>query len=167
MQEHGAKLRSPAFFLRKARADDAEGILECLALAFAPFREAYTPGAFSDTVLSSETIPRRMVEMSMLVAVGVEGEIAGCIAYKLNQEKEGRLRGMAVRPEFLGSGAAQSLLEWAEKELRKLGCERVTLNTTAPLTRAMRFYERNGFRRSGTTSDFFAMPLFEYLKILE
>ncbi len=32
--------------------------------------------------------------------------------------------------------------------------------------RAIRFYERNGFRPSGKIKDFFAMPLFEYVKIL-
>jgi hypothetical protein len=31
----------------------------------------------------------------------------------------------------------------------------------------MRFYEREGYRRSGTVTDFFGMPLFEYVKILE
>ena len=43
------------------------------------------------------------------------------------------------------------------------GIENVTsLDTTEPLERAMRFYERNGFRRSGVVRDFFGMPLIEY-----
>jgi enoyl-CoA hydratase/carnithine racemase len=48
--------------------------------------------------------------------------------------------------------------------LRALNCKRVTLDTTEPLTRAIRFYERNGFRQSGRVSDFFGMKLIEYVK---
>ena len=43
---------------------------------------------------------------------------------------------------------------------------RVSLDTTEPLRRAVRFYERHGFRPSGRVSDFFGMPLFEYVKEL-
>ena len=37
---------------------------------------------------------------------------------------------------------------------------------SAPLQRAIRFYERNGYRPSGRVADFFGMPLFEYVKPL-
>ena len=167
MQKPGGGTLLPSFFLRKADAGDAGGILECLALAFAPYREAYTPAAFGDTVLSPETIGRRLSDMKTLVAASEAGVIVGCIGYNIVEEGEGHLRGMAVRPEFLGAGVAQSLLELALRELRKLDCDSVTLDTTAPLTRAMRFYERNGFRRSGISRDFFGMPLFEYIKSLK
>ena len=43
---------------------------------------------------------------------------------------------------------------------------RQCLDTTEPLQRAVRFYLRHGFRASGRVTDFFGMPLFEYLKIL-
>ena len=56
------------------------------------------------------------------------------------------------------------MLQAAESELRARGCRRVTLDTTQPLERAMRFYEKNGYRRSGNVGDFFGMPLFEYVK---
>jgi hypothetical protein len=40
----------------------------------------------------------------------------------------------------------------------------VTLDTTAPLVRAIRFYERHGYVRSGAVTDFFGMPLYEFRK---
>jgi hypothetical protein len=43
---------------------------------------------------------------------------------------------------------------------------RISLDTTEPLTRAMRLYEKNGFCRSGRVSDFFGMKLFEYVNVL-
>jgi GNAT superfamily N-acetyltransferase len=73
---------------------------------------------------------------------------------------------MAVLPDWQGSGVASALLQAAEVEMRNQGCERVTLDTTQPLARAMRFYARHGFRLSGRVSDFFGMPLYEWVKFL-
>ena len=73
---------------------------------------------------------------------------------------------MAVRPTWQGTGVAQRLLDAALADLRARGCARVTLDTTEPLRRAIRFYERNGFRPTGVVGDFFGMPLFEYARAL-
>ena len=62
---------------------------------------------------------------------------------------------------------AQRLLDAALADLRACGCARVTLDTTEPLRRAIRFYERNGFRPTGAVGDFFGMPLFEYARALD
>jgi ribosomal protein S18 acetylase RimI-like enzyme len=61
-------------------------------------------------------------------------------------------------------GISQRLLDRAESHLRESGCNRITLDTTEPLKRAIRFYERNGFCATRRTVDFFGMPLFEYEK---
>jgi GNAT superfamily N-acetyltransferase len=90
------------------------------------------------------------------------GTIACCISGQL-----GHLRGMAVLPEWQGHSIAQQLLLQAEDDLHAAGCCRITLDTTAPLQRAMRFYERNGYRPSGNTTDFFGMPLYEFVKELD
>ena len=73
---------------------------------------------------------------------------------------------MSVPPRWAGKGVAQALLEAVEAELRGLHCTLVTLDTTEPLTRAMRFYERNGYQRTGKVEHFFGMPLIEYAKPL-
>ena len=41
---------------------------------------------------------------------------------------------------------------------------RVTLDTTEPLQKAMRFYTKHGYAPSGRVADFFGMPLHEYVK---
>ena len=153
--------------IRRAIAPDVEGILECLRLAFEPYRDRYTPAAFEDTVLSAEALERRMVAMSLFVAVNQRGTLLGTIGYRVLGGGEGHLRGMAVRPGEHGTGVAQRLLEAAEAGMRRDGCRIATLDTTQPLERATRFYERNGFRRSGVVRDFFHMPLIEYVKRLE
>jgi ribosomal protein S18 acetylase RimI-like enzyme len=152
--------------IREATLDDAPGILECLRLAFEPYRESYTPLAFEDTVMSPSTVRHRLTAMSVFVAVTEAGEIAGTIGCTAVGDGEGHIRGMAVHPEHAGTGLARLLLEAVEAELGQRGCTRVTLDTTRPLERAIRFYVRNGFRSTGAVRDFFGMALIEYGKDL-
>jgi len=148
-----------------ATIEDGAGILACLREAFEEFREQYTPEAFLDTVLTAETLQERLEKMSVFVAVNSLGQIVGTIACNV-RAREGHLRGMAVLPSLRGSGIAAQLLSYAETELRSCKCARVTLDTTEPLQRAMRFYEKCGYRRTGRVSDFFGMSLLEYHKAL-
>lgn len=154
------------FTIRAATAGDTEGILACLREAFEPFRARYTPGAWLDTVLTPETLRARFAEMTVLVATDPGGAVIGTISHLRLSPDEGHVRGMAVRPGWQGRGVAQALLESAEEGIRRDGCARVSLDTTEPLRRAIRFYERNGFTPTGRISEFFDMPLFEYVKSL-
>ena len=129
--------------IRRAEVQDAEAILACLASAFEIYREQYTPAAFSDTVLHSNTVQCRMRDMHVLVAV-CNGDIVGTIGYSVSGQ-EGHLRGMAVVPFCHGTGVASGLLRAAEDELRNCGCALVTLDTTEPLKRATKFYEKHGY----------------------
>lgn len=145
---------------------DAQETLDCLQQAFAPYRDSYTELAFADTVLTPETLSKRFFEMQILVATDETGRVVGTIAYSVTNG-EGHLRGMAVKPELHGSGVAQSLLDQAESDLRQLRCTVITLDTTKPLGRAIRFYEKNGFRPTGEVAAFFGMEIFEYRKKLK
>jgi ribosomal protein S18 acetylase RimI-like enzyme len=145
--------------IRKAEPADLPCVLSCLREAFEPYRERYTAGAFLDTILTEDLLIDRLTHMSIFVAVDLS--VAGTIACG-----HGHLRGMAVRPSSQGCGVAALLLRAAEKELQESGCRRVTLDTTAPLERAIRFYEAHGYSRTGRVQDFFGMPLFEYAKEL-
>ena len=145
--------------IRRANIADTTGILLCLGAAFQEFRRDYTPEAFADTVLSEATIAKRLREMIVLVAE--QGGVVGTIAC-FRHGDEGHLRGMAVLPVLRGRGVAEQLLAAAEAELAD--CARVTLDTTAPLRRAIRFYEKHGYRATGRVTDFFGMPLYEYEK---
>jgi GNAT superfamily N-acetyltransferase len=156
----------PAFSFRRATAADAVGILRCLRVAFEPYGDRYTPQAFDDTVLTPGTVHHRLASMAVFVAITSAGEIVGTIGCNVVSPEEGHIRGMAVLPGWQGTGVAAQLLQAAEGELRSSHCRRVTLDTTEPLLRAMRFYERNGYRRSGKVDDFFGMRLFEYVKNL-
>jgi diamine N-acetyltransferase len=157
---------SQTISIRKATSEDAPKILACLRAAFEDYRSLYTEEGFFDTVLTPETIQGRLAEMTVFVAASDSGEVVGTIACNAISAQEGHLRGMAVVPSLRGSGIAEQLLSRAESELRLSQCTRITLDTTGPLERAMRFYERSGYRRSGKIADFFGMPLIEYQKVL-
>jgi GNAT superfamily N-acetyltransferase len=158
--------QASTIFICRARSEDAPGILECLRGAFEEFRERYTADAYLDTVLTPETLQERLEKMSVFVAVNSANQVVGTIACGVVGSEEGHLRGMGVLPSARGTGIAAQLLSYAESELRCLNCKRITLDTTEPLQRAMRFYEKHGYQRSGKVSDFFGMPLFEYHKPL-
>ena len=156
----------PVLSICRADTSDGPSILDCLRAAFEPYRDQYTPQGFSDTVLTPETLEQRFATMFILVATSASGEIVGTVAGQVVTQGEGHIRGMAVRPDWQGRGVASALLAAIEAELRGRHCSRITLDTTEPLQRAMRFYERNGYRPSGRVTDFFGMPLFEYVKEL-
>jgi GNAT superfamily N-acetyltransferase len=154
------------FTIRKATFEDTASILHCLHTAFAPYRDLYSPQAFVDTTLTGETILERMRSQTVLVAVSA-GTVIGTVGGNLVSEgEEGHIRGMAVVPEWHGKGVAQALLGKIEQELRQQGCRRITLDTTAPLKPAIRFYEKNGYTATNKVSNFFGMPLYEYQKRL-
>ena len=158
---HSAKVLQ----IRVADTGDAPEIAICLEAAFAPYRDLYSSEAYADTVANTDGILRRIADMHVLVAV--EGNrVAGTIAGAHNQRREGHLRGMAVLPQRQGLGIAGQLLIGIEDYLRAQRCSRITLDTTLPLRRAIRFYERRGYRHTGVIGDFFGMPLYEYAKDL-
>lgn len=156
--------------IRQATPSDAPGILECLRLAFEPYRSSYPPEAFLDTVVTPDALQHRLATMSVFVAVSESGEVVGTIACHVVDpavnSKEGHLRGMAVLPAWQGSGVAQQLLNAAESELRAKGCSRISLDTTEPLVQAIRFYEKNGYRNSGKDTYFCGMRRLEFVKTI-
>jgi ribosomal protein S18 acetylase RimI-like enzyme len=158
--------QSPEVSINRAMSADIPGILDCLREAFEDYRLLYPPDAYLDTVLTAETLRQRLTKMLVYVAVSSSKQIAGTIACNVLHSEEGHIRGMAVLRKWRGTGLAARLLSFAESELRIRKCTRVTLDTTEPLQRAMRFYEKQRYRRSGKIADFFGMRLIEYHKAL-
>ena len=152
--------------IREATESDAAEVLECLRTAFEPYRPHYSPEAFADTTLTPATLRSRCSMMCVLVATSEDGDVVGTVAYRAIDRADCHIRGMAVLPSWQGQGVAQLLLGAIESGSRGRKCTRITLDTTEPLRAAIRFYEKNGFRRSGKIGDFFGMPLIEYVRNL-
>jgi GNAT superfamily N-acetyltransferase/uncharacterized protein YndB with AHSA1/START domain len=152
--------------IRPSAAADLAGMHACLAAAFAAYRASYTAGMYADTVPGIDGLRERLRTMTGLVACTDDGAVVGTIAYEATGD-DGHLRGMAVQPAFQGTDVAARLLDAAERALAARGCRRVTLDTTAPLQRAIRFYERRGYRPTGQRHEQAGMVLFEYARDLD
>lgn len=163
-QPAGAADAATGVRIRVATNADVDAVHDCLVVAFERYRKDYTAAGFLDTVPAGDDLAKRMGSMTLLVAEQPAGRIVGTIAYQAVGGGEGHLRGMAVLPPFQGTGVAAALLAAAEEGLRATGCSYVTLDTTQPLERAIRFYERLGYRPTGVVADFHGMPLYEYAR---
>lgn len=145
---------------------DREAVMRCLHEAFVPYRHLYPPAAYEDSTLSGRNIEERFATMTVIVAEDIHGDVVGTVAWCKEPAGEGHLRGMAVLPEAQGTNAAEALLRAAEDAMRRAGCKLATLDTTEPLTRARRFYEKHGYGEHPERGDFYGMSLIRYSKPL-
>src|SRR5260370_17165922 len=116
-QKMAVPQQSTTISIRRATSDDAPAFLACLREAFEDYRQFYTPNAFLDTVLTTETIHERLAKMIVFVAVSPSRQIAGTIACNVVNRGEGHLRGIAVCPPWLGPSLASHLLTHSEPPL--------------------------------------------------
>src|SRR6266481_9003967 len=92
--------------------------------------------------------------MTVCVVTEKFGRIVGTIACGVVNPEEGHIRGMAILPTVQGTGVAARFLTSAEAHFRQRNCRRISLDTTAPLARAIRLYEGSGFCPSWKVQDF-------------
>ena len=76
-----------------------------------------------------------------LVAVQ-DGHVVGCVLFKPNGSKEGRLLQMAVDPRLQGQGVGRKLVIALEQHLGAQGVRRIELHSRG---HAIGFYERLGY----------------------
>ncbi len=155
------------FIIRLATIKDAKAIHEVLLAAFEEYRSYYSPEGFTDTVLSEEKAKVRIKETKVYVAIDQHGKIIGTIGWQKLNKEEGHIRGMGVVPIRQGkSSPAMSLLKRVERDAKLENCKILTLDTTEILKRAQKFYEKNGYKWTGKTGDFFGSIIYEFAKTL-
>lgn len=145
--------------VRMAAPKDAEGIEALLREAFVEYRASYTAEAFAATTPAAGQIRSRMDEGPVWVAV-LGGVTVGTVSVVARGEAL-YVRGMAVLPASRGRRVGEALLSRVEEFAAAQGCGRLWLSTTPFLARAIRLYERAGFRRSDEgPHELFGTPLF-------
>lgn len=155
----------PGIQIRAASADDAVSIAGVLHAAFVEYEPQYTPAGFSATTLAAEGVLKRLSEGPIWVALQ-EGQVVGTVCAYL-KASTCYMRGMAIVPAARGQRIGERLLEHVEQFAREQHAERLYLNTTPFLERAIRLYERYGFQRieEGPLT-LFGTPLFAMVKPL-
>jgi GNAT superfamily N-acetyltransferase len=152
--------------IRRATADDAVSIASVMHTSFVEYESAYTPEAFAATTPTSEQVQHRMSEGPMWVALQ-DDTIVGTVSV-VPKSASLYIRGMAILPSARGQSIGTLLLEWVEDFASKHSYARLFLSTTPFLTRAIRLYERCGFRRSDKGPyELFGTPLFTMEKMLK
>ena len=155
------------FTIRLATIKDAKAVHEVLLAAFEDHRSFYSQEGFTDTVLSEQKAKDRIKEMNVYVAVDQHGKIIGTIGWEKLNKEEGHIRGMGVIPSRQGKASpAMSLLKRVERDAQLENCKILTLDTTEILKRAQKFYEKNGYKWTGKTGDFFGSIIYEFAKTL-
>jgi putative acetyltransferase len=96
-----------------------------------------------------------LVPKNSVVVAETDGEIVGFIVIN---PSSGYLDQIAVRPESWGSNVAKTLMSEAKRLARS-----VTLDVNQANARAIRFYEREGFVRTGEgVNPLSGKPTFRY-----
>lgn len=153
-----AKLTDPAL---------ADSIHLILYEAFLPYIALYTPGAFTATVVSAETMKARILsEEYSVYACTIEGILAGTVSTKVTDQGELYFMSMAVAPGHSGKGVGSALLKAIEEEASHKQCNTILLETYAPLLEAIRLYEKNNYVKTGRKRDYSGIEIFEMKKEL-
>lgn len=152
--------------IQLAVADDAPSIASVLRQSFAEYKSSYTDEGFAATTPTGEQIQQRMSEGPVWVAV--QDEVISGTVSAVSHDEALYIRGMAALPAARGQGIGELLLNYVESFARAEGYAMLSLSTTPFLHRAIRLYERAGFRRHDEgPHDLFGTPLFTMVKILK
>jgi N-acetylglutamate synthase-like GNAT family acetyltransferase len=147
-----------ALQIRLATHADAASIAAVLHDSFIEYENLYTADGFAATTPTAEQIKSRMNEGPIWVVMS-EDLVVGTVSVVPRGDSL-YIRGMAVLPHARGQNVGESLLQHVEDFAHGQGLSRLFLSTTPFLSRAIRLYERAGFRRNDEgPHDLFGTPL--------
>ena len=150
--------------IRRAVEKDADSIAEILSIAFAEFRNDYTPEAYAIVTPPADEIRGRFAEGPMWMAVK-DGEFVGTVS-AVPEPEWLYIRSMAVVPDAQGFGIGKRLMAGVEEYAIENGFDTLFLYTTGFSTDAIRLYETLGFRkdRDTTADEWYGTPGLSMLK---
>jgi len=105
-----------------------------------------------------EGLPQELPPQRATFVAEAEGEVVGFASVGECREpgsEDGELYAIYLDQTRWGHGVGRSLLEQAERSLRDAGFEAALLWVLEGNARAIRFYERAGWQRSGRKTDTF------------
>ena len=151
--------------VRLAESRDSPAIASLLADAFSEYRPLYTSEGYAATAITSAQVEERIREGPLWVALSNE-MVVGTVSV-IARKGSLYVRGMAVRPAARGQRIGELLLAQVEKFATTERFQRLFLSTTPFLDRAIRLYERLGFRRIDEgPQELHGTPLFTMEKFL-
>lgn len=80
--------------------------------------------------------------------------VVGFVAARI-ENGVGHISGLAIKPEFGGSGLGGELIKAIEKHLRENNINELTVHVRKSNNKAQRFYEKNNFVRVAELEDYY------------
>jgi ribosomal protein S18 acetylase RimI-like enzyme len=122
--------------------DACAGLAEAVA-AIPPWSVMQYPAeAMARYLASDDGASRYRIELG--------GETAGAVAVRYPWLKGPYLELLAVLPPAQGRGIGATVLDWFEREGSRLGARNLWVCASSFNRRALRFYERHGFKPAAT-----------------
>lgn len=125
--------------------------LDSVKLLFQEYWDSFgfTP-CFQNFDLELAELPGKYAPPTGRLALAlVDGEPAGCVAFRQIDAARCEAKRLYVRPTFRGLGIGIALLKWLIAEARSAGYEEMVADTMPVMERAIAMYERIGFERTG------------------
>lgn len=94
-----------------------------------------------------------------LVARDADGGAIACGALRVLDDGTGEVKRMYVSPHARGTGVATGVLRALEAHARQLGVDTLVLSTGTEQPDAIRFYEREGYRRTDGYGPYVGHPM--------
>lgn len=88
-----------------------------------------------------------------LLLASVHHQVAGCVALRVVEQGVCEMKRLYVRPAFRGMGIGRLLAERIIADGKKIGYQRMWLDTLPFMTAALRLYESLGFVRRSSYYD--------------
>src|SRR5439155_332909 len=133
------------------RADDVTVVIALVREVLAEFGLRFGEGAKTDEEVTRLPVSYEEGGGAFWVAVDdARGTILGTCGVFPVEPRTYELRKMYLRREARGLGLGQKLLDEAVRWTRDQGGARIVLDTVHEMTRAIAFYEANGFVRDDT-----------------
>lgn len=108
--------------------------------------------------LHDDDLNRQLIEQTLqdrnpyfIMRIDLGERCAGIISYSYNEEeRQGFINNFYICPEYRNTGVGSAVCSMVEAQFKKLGALQIEL---IPVGKAQRFYIRNGFTPSRTTTD--------------
>jgi [ribosomal protein S18]-alanine N-acetyltransferase len=140
------EFRNPPFSVRRFNVTDVHEIQQILAQS--PEAAAWSKKSFEE--LESSNQYAWVIEQN--------NTIIGFLIARMLPPDEAEILNLAVAPQSRRSGAATKLLQAALSELTDKQIRRIHLEVRESNSRAISFYEKHNFKRSGLRPNYYRSP---------
>lgn len=151
---------------RKAKINDTDKIYNTLINSFVSYKKYFTKKGYNSTILSHKEIQERIKKNIFKVyVVTIDNKIVGTTSI-IQQNDRYYIRSMAVEPDYQNKGIGLFIFENIFNIAKNENIKKISLDSFKPLKKAVRFYKKHGFKKTGIKKDLFGNEIFEMVKEL-